>query len=165
MSCRFVSLIVVTLDETAAMGGRMFAQAHSRSLSALLSFKTQMPFDRLPVWKDIRKLPSGEQLQKLRDPELRRKLVETSGEHRVLLRKEVAALAAEYETVAGHLSAKRKAAAEKLSRRVESELASLAMENTRVEIRISPAEWSTAGADAVETSVRCVCCDCACAAA
>jgi N-acyl-D-aspartate/D-glutamate deacylase len=68
------------LDETAASGGRMFAQAHSRSLSALLSFRTQMPFDRLPVWKDIRKLPLAEQRQKLRDPELRRKLVEASGE-------------------------------------------------------------------------------------
>ena len=53
------------LDETAAAGGRMFAQAHSRSLSALLSFKTQMPFDHLPVWKDIRKLPLEEQKQKL----------------------------------------------------------------------------------------------------
>jgi N-acyl-D-aspartate/D-glutamate deacylase len=68
------------LDETAASGGRMFAQAHSRSLSALLSFRTQMPFDRLPVWKDIRKLPLAKQRQKLRDPELRRKLVEASGE-------------------------------------------------------------------------------------
>ncbi len=68
------------LDETAAMGGRMFAQAHSRSLSALLSFKTQMPFDRLPVWKELRALPIAEQRQKLRDPELRRKLVEASGE-------------------------------------------------------------------------------------
>jgi len=66
------------LDETAAMGGRMFAQAHSRSLSALLSFKTQLPFDRLPGWKDIRSLPLEEQKQKLRDPALRRKLVETS---------------------------------------------------------------------------------------
>ncbi|HKA43867.1 MAG TPA: amidohydrolase family protein [Burkholderiales bacterium] len=68
------------LDETAAMGGRMFAQAHSRSLSALLSFRTQMPFDRLSVWKDVRKLPLDEQRRKLRDPALRRKLVETSGE-------------------------------------------------------------------------------------
>jgi N-acyl-D-aspartate/D-glutamate deacylase len=67
------------LDETAAMGGRMFAQAHSRSLSALLSFKTQMPFDRLPLWKELRTLPLAEQRQKLRDPELRRKLVEASG--------------------------------------------------------------------------------------
>jgi N-acyl-D-aspartate/D-glutamate deacylase len=67
------------LDETAAMGGRMFAQAHSRSLSALLSFKTQMPFDRLPIWKDIRKLPLEEQAARLRDPELRPKLVQASG--------------------------------------------------------------------------------------
>lgn len=67
------------LDETAAHGGRMFAQAHSRSLSSLLSFKTQMPFDRLPVWKDIRNLPLEEQKQKLRDPALRRTLIENSG--------------------------------------------------------------------------------------
>ena len=66
-------------DETAARGGRMFAQVHSRSLSALLSFKTQTPFDRLPVWKDLRSLPVPEQARKLRDPELRRVLIENSG--------------------------------------------------------------------------------------
>ena len=66
------------LDETAAMGGRMFAQAHSRALSALLSFKTQMPWDRLPLWKEIRKLPFEEQKHKLRDPELRQKLIEAT---------------------------------------------------------------------------------------
>jgi N-acyl-D-aspartate/D-glutamate deacylase len=68
------------LDETAAAGGRMFAQAHTRSLSALLSFKTQMPFDRLPVWQDVRALPTAEQARRLRDPELRKKLIEMSGE-------------------------------------------------------------------------------------
>jgi len=68
------------LDETAAAGGRMFAQAHSRSLSALLSFRTQMPFDRLPVWRDVRKLPLEEQARLLRDPEMRRRLVAASGE-------------------------------------------------------------------------------------
>ena len=67
------------LDETAAAGGRMFAQAHSRALSALLSFKTQMPFDRLPLWKDIRALPPDAQMQKLRDPALRARLIEASG--------------------------------------------------------------------------------------
>src|SRR5262245_38717055 len=67
------------LDETAAAGGRMFAQVHSRSLSALLSFKTQMPFDRLPLWKDLRALPLDEQRRKLRDPDLRRRLIEASG--------------------------------------------------------------------------------------
>jgi N-acyl-D-aspartate/D-glutamate deacylase len=68
------------LDETAAMGGRMFAQAHSRSLSALLSFKTQMPFDRLPVWNEIRALPFEEQKRRLADPALRPALIEASGQ-------------------------------------------------------------------------------------
>ncbi|HTS52400.1 MAG TPA: amidohydrolase family protein [Burkholderiales bacterium] len=69
------------LDETAAAGGRMFAQVHSRSLSALLSFRTQLPFDRLPVWKELRALPLAEQRRRLRDPQLCRRLVEASGEH------------------------------------------------------------------------------------
>jgi N-acyl-D-amino-acid deacylase len=68
------------LDETAAAGGRMFAQVHSRSLSALLSFKTQLPFDHLPVWKELRALPLAEQQRRLRDPALRPGLVAASGE-------------------------------------------------------------------------------------
>ena len=68
------------IEETNAAGGRMFAQVHSRALSVVLSFKTQMPFDRLPVWKELRALPLGEQQTRLRDPELRRKLVEASRE-------------------------------------------------------------------------------------
>jgi len=67
------------LDETAAAGGRMFAQVHSRSLSALLSFKTQMPFDRLPLWKELRARPLAEQQRMLRDPALRPKLIEAAG--------------------------------------------------------------------------------------
>ena len=66
------------LDDTAAAGGRMFAQVHSRSLSALLSFRTQLPFDPLPVWKEFRALPLSEQHRRLRDPEQRRRLVDAS---------------------------------------------------------------------------------------
>ncbi len=66
------------LDETAAAGGRMFAQVHTRALSALVSFKTQTPFDRLPVWKDIRALPDAEQQARLADPALRQALIENS---------------------------------------------------------------------------------------
>jgi N-acyl-D-aspartate/D-glutamate deacylase len=66
------------LDDTAAAGGRMFAQVHSRSLSALLSFRTQLPFDPLPVWKEFRGLPLAEQRRRLRDPQQRRRLVEAS---------------------------------------------------------------------------------------
>jgi N-acyl-D-amino-acid deacylase len=63
-------------DETAAAGGRMFIQVHSRSLNVVLSFETVTPFDKLPVWREIRKLPLAEQEAKLRDPEIRQKLVE-----------------------------------------------------------------------------------------
>ncbi len=62
-------------NETVAAGGKMFVQAHSRALSVLLSFETVTPFDKLPVWRDIRKLALKEQEAKLRDPEIRRQLV------------------------------------------------------------------------------------------
>ncbi len=68
------------LEETAAAGGRMFAQVHSRALSIVLSFKTTLPFDRLPVWKELRALPLDEQRHRLRDPEMRRRLVAAARE-------------------------------------------------------------------------------------
>ena len=71
---------VKLLEDTAAQGGRMTAQVHSRALSAVLSFKTQLPFDRLPVWRELRALPLEEQKQRLRDPELRKKLVAAAKE-------------------------------------------------------------------------------------
>ena len=67
-------------QETVAAGGRMFVQAHSRSLNLVLSFETVMPFDRLPVWRDIRKLPLAEQEAALRNPDLRQKLVEAASQ-------------------------------------------------------------------------------------
>ena len=68
------------LEETAARGGRMFAQVHSRALTVVLSFKTNLPFDRLPVWRELRALPLDQQQARLRDPELRRRLVEAAKE-------------------------------------------------------------------------------------
>jgi N-acyl-D-aspartate/D-glutamate deacylase len=68
------------LDETAAAGGRMFAQVHSRALSVVLSFRTNLPFDRLPVWRELRALPLDEQKRRLRDPDLRRRLVQAARE-------------------------------------------------------------------------------------
>jgi N-acyl-D-aspartate/D-glutamate deacylase len=67
-----------TADQTAAAGGRMFVQVHSRSLNLLLSFETSMPFDRLPAWREIRKLPLAEQEAALRNPDIRRKLVDAA---------------------------------------------------------------------------------------
>jgi len=68
------------LDETAARGGRMFAQVHSRALTIVLSFKTTLPFDRLPVWRELRVLSLEQQTLRLRDAELRRRLVEAARE-------------------------------------------------------------------------------------
>ncbi|MGD8831061.1 MAG: amidohydrolase family protein [Pseudomonadales bacterium] len=64
------------LEETAAMGGRMFAQTHSRALNVLLSFKAHTPFDKWDVWKEVRALPLDEQKARLADPVLKAKLVE-----------------------------------------------------------------------------------------
>ena len=68
------------LEETARAGGRMFAQVHSRALAVVLSFKTNLPFDRLPVWKELRALSLDEQKRRLRDPELRGRLVAAARE-------------------------------------------------------------------------------------
>jgi N-acyl-D-aspartate/D-glutamate deacylase len=64
------------LDSTARQGGRMIAQVHSRALNVLLSFETQLPFDKWETWRDMRKLPLAEQKAWLLDADKRRKLVE-----------------------------------------------------------------------------------------
>ncbi len=65
-------------DETAEAGGRIFVQVHSRSISVLQSFETVTSFDKLPVWRDIRKLPLAEQEAALRNPDIRHKLIESA---------------------------------------------------------------------------------------
>lgn len=64
------------LDETAAAGGRMSAQVHSRALSSLLSFESNTPFDSWEYWSEFRQLPLAEQAAKMRDPQIKAKLVE-----------------------------------------------------------------------------------------
>jgi DNA repair protein RecN (Recombination protein N) len=86
----------------------------------------------------------------LDDVRARLAAVESSGERQESLRKEVRVLSSAYESAAGSLSARRKEAARKLAKRVETELAALAMERSRVEIRVSPSEWSASGTDTVE---------------
>jgi N-acyl-D-amino-acid deacylase len=76
------------LDEAAGAGGRVYAQTHCRGISVLLSLKTKLPFDLLPAWHDLRRLPTEEQVQILGDPARRRPLVD-------------AAVQAEYETWTG----------------------------------------------------------------
>jgi len=66
------------LDETAAAGGRMFAQVHTRGLNNILSFESATPYDNWDVWRDIRALPLAEQITALKNPDIKAKLVEVA---------------------------------------------------------------------------------------
>jgi DNA repair protein RecN (Recombination protein N) len=76
--------------------------------------------------------------------------VENAGERIEELRNLQKRLAAAYEKAAADLTSRRSTAARKLEKRVETELAELAMERTVFRIQIAPAEWSSHGADRVE---------------
>jgi DNA repair protein RecN (Recombination protein N) len=76
--------------------------------------------------------------------------VEHAGERMEQLRKVRHLLAAEYENVAAKLTRCRRDAAKELSRRVEKELASLAMERTVFQIDLQSAGWSETGVDKIQ---------------
>jgi N-acyl-D-amino-acid deacylase len=59
--------ILPLLDAAAAAGARMFGLSHCRGIGTMSSFRTQLPFDRLPEWRDLRALPLDEQARRLRD--------------------------------------------------------------------------------------------------
>jgi N-acyl-D-aspartate/D-glutamate deacylase len=56
-------------------GGRMFGQGTTRSINAIFSLKSYLPFDVLPEWQAVRSRPLDEQTQLLRDPARRRALI------------------------------------------------------------------------------------------
>jgi N-acyl-D-amino-acid deacylase len=66
---------VKAVEDTNAAGGRMFGQGGTRSINAIFSLKSYLPFDVLPAWKKIRSLPLPEQQRRLRDPAVRRELI------------------------------------------------------------------------------------------
>ena len=63
------------MDRVAAQGGRVLGQATTRSINAMFSLKSYLPFDALPVWRDVRALPVSEQQARFRDPDTRASLV------------------------------------------------------------------------------------------
>jgi N-acyl-D-aspartate/D-glutamate deacylase len=63
------------LDECAAAGARMWGQTTTRSINAIFSLKSYLPFDVLPAWRHVRTLPLDEQKRRLADPATRRQLV------------------------------------------------------------------------------------------
>ena len=63
------------LDECAAAGARVWGQTTTRSINAIFSLKSYLPFDVLPAWRELRRLPLAEQKRRLADPATRRLLV------------------------------------------------------------------------------------------
>jgi len=63
------------LDECATAGARVWGQTTTRSINAIFSLKSYLPFDVLPAWRELRRLPLTEQKQRLADPETRRRLI------------------------------------------------------------------------------------------
>lgn len=63
------------LDAVGSAGGTIFGLTHCRGIGNLASFKTRLPFDTLPEWQAIRRLPQDHQQIRLRDPDVRRRLV------------------------------------------------------------------------------------------
>jgi DNA repair protein RecN (Recombination protein N) len=84
--------------------------------------------------------------------EVRRQIaaVEHAGERMEELRREQKRVAGEFEKLAADLTARRAAAARKLEKKVEVELAALAMAGTVFRVAINPAPWSADGADRVD---------------
>jgi len=66
------------IDRGNRNGARLFTQVHSREINSILSFETSTPFDKRDVWRDVRAMPLDQQKAALRDPETRRKLIESA---------------------------------------------------------------------------------------
>ncbi|MBT4689348.1 MAG: amidohydrolase family protein, partial [Rhodospirillaceae bacterium] len=63
------------MEEVVAAGARVFGQGTTKSINAIFSAKSYLPFDFLPTWKEIRALSLEEQKIRFQDPELRARLV------------------------------------------------------------------------------------------
>jgi DNA repair protein RecN (Recombination protein N) len=76
--------------------------------------------------------------------------IETAGERKAKLERDLAQAGSAYQERAAALTGARKAAAEKLARKVETELDSLALESAVFRIEVREANWTGNGADRIE---------------
>lgn len=63
------------IDDVVAAGGQMWGQATTRSINAIFSAKSYLPFDGLPAWEDVRRLSIEEQKVRFADPDVRQRLI------------------------------------------------------------------------------------------
>lgn len=86
----------------------------------------------------------------LEDVRAKMEAIETAGDRRTKLEQDLAQASAAYQERAAALTSARKAAADKLAKKVETELGSLALESAVFRIEVLQANWSENGADRVE---------------
>jgi DNA repair protein RecN (Recombination protein N) len=86
----------------------------------------------------------------LEDVQTKLEAIETAGERKAELERDLAAASAAFAERAKALSSARKAAADKLAKKVETELDSLALESAVFRVEVREANWSESGADRVE---------------
>ena len=67
---------LAVFDNINKSGGTIWGQVTSRPIGIYFSFETKLLYDDLPVWRELRAKPLPEQEELMRDPEMRRKLVE-----------------------------------------------------------------------------------------
>ncbi len=63
------------IEATLAAGGRMTGMAHPRGIGTMSSFRSQLPFDSLPEWAEVRAKGHDAFVAALRDPVARERLV------------------------------------------------------------------------------------------
>ena len=66
------------VDDVTASGGKMMVQGSPNWSGSMRSFQTVTPYDKFPIWSDFRKLPPEEQKKGLRDPEMRKRLMDAA---------------------------------------------------------------------------------------
>ncbi|HTC36649.1 MAG TPA: DNA repair protein RecN [Bryobacteraceae bacterium] len=86
----------------------------------------------------------------LEDVRAKMEAIETAGERKAKLEQDLAQASAAYSVHAGGLTKARKAGAEKLAKKVETELEALALGSAVFRIEVREASWSEDGADRVE---------------
>jgi DNA repair protein RecN (Recombination protein N) len=86
----------------------------------------------------------------LEDVRTKMKGIETAGERKAKLEQDLAQASSAYREHASALTGARKVAAEKLAKKVETELDSLALESAVFRIEVREANWTGNGADRVE---------------
>ncbi len=68
-------LTLESFVDAAHRGARMIASVSCRPQTSIVGFRARLPFDRLPLWSDLRARPLAEQRAALLDPERRAELL------------------------------------------------------------------------------------------